>query len=307
MTSMNGSSLPLLAAVSALLLILGGFAAAVELRGRVRDPGRPPSRLRRRWERARDELPDQWRSRYRWLLGAAAATAILVWSWTGWPVHGLLAAAAVLGLPYLLQPGGAATARIERLEALAQWLRHLAGVHTAGVSLQQTISSTARSASAPIAEPVRSLAARLRARQDPATAYAEFAEDFRDGVVDHIVLLMQSHAALRGEGLSRALESLADSIGKQARDARDIEADRAKVRASARWVSLFILLVATVCLLSRSYSAPYGSPAGQIILAVLAVLFAWTLTWLRRIARARPEPRLLGPDVAAARRRGGDQ
>ena len=301
---MSSSAWGLFAAVSTLVCLAALFAAALELRGRAPDPARPPSRIRMRWERAKSDLPVAWRGRYRWLLAAAVAADIGTWSATGWPVHGLLAAAAVLGLPYLLQPGGGVTARIERLEALAQWLRHLAGIHTAGISLQQTIASSAKAASAPIADQVRSLAERLRARQDPVAAYGEFAAQFSDGVVDHIVLLLQSHATLRGDGLGHALESLADSIGRQARDARDIEADRAKVRASARWVSLFIVLVAAVCLLNRTYAAPYGTAAGQSLLAVLGILFWGALAWLRRIARTRPEPRLLGTGSTAARRKG---
>ena len=302
---MSSNALALFAAVCALVFIAAAFGAALEIRGRVPDPARPPSRLSRRVQRAKSELPDAWRARYRWLVAGAAVAALVVWAVTGWPIHGLLAAGAVLGLPYLLHPGGAATARIERLEALAQWLRHLAGVHTAGVSLDQTIQSSAKAASAPIAAEVQDLAVRLRARQDPVAAYGEFAEAFSDGVVDHIVLLLQSHATFRGEGLSQALESLADSIAEQARDARAVEADRAKVRASARWVSLFIVFVVIVCLLNTTYSAPYGSVFGQGLLAGLGFLFWWTLSWLRRIARTKPEPRLLGPGAAGPQQKEG--
>ncbi|MEU6175869.1 type II secretion system F family protein [Streptantibioticus parmotrematis] len=304
---MSQNAWALLAAVCTLGLLGAVFAAVQEARGRIPDPSRPPSRLKRRWQRAQSELPAEWRRRYRWLAAVAAAAAIVVWAVSGWPVNGLLAAGAVLGLPYLLQPGGAATARIERLEALAQWLRHLAGVHTAGVSLNQTIEASAKAAAGPVAPQVRALAGRLRARQDPVAAYGQFADDFGDGVVDHIVLLLQSHATLRGEGLSGALEAMADSIGRQARDARDIEADRAKVRASARWVSLFIVFVVAVCLLNHSYSAPYDSVFGQILLIVLGAAFWWALSWLRRIARSQPEPRLLGPEAAASYQKGASR
>jgi hypothetical protein len=110
-----------------------------------------------------------------------------------------------------------------------------------------------------------------------------------------VELLFQSHAVYKGPGLSDALEALAVTIHQQAADARDIEADRAKVRKSSRMVSVVISIVVVGCMLNEGWSGWYQSPAGQIVLAVLGVMFAWTLSWLRRIARTKPDPRLLDP------------
>lgn len=225
------------------------------------------------------------RSAYTWALGGRVFTAD----------HGVLAGAAVLGFPFLLNPGTAAEQRIERLEAIGQWLNELAGIHTAGISLVQTIRASARNAPAPIAANVRALDERLRSGMDSKQAFALFADELGDGVVDHVALLFQSHAANMGPGLSSALEALAVTIHQQAAGVRDIESDRAKIRKSSRIVSIVICIVFVGCMLNEAWSAWYQSPAGQLALAVLGGFFAWTLAWLRRAAVTKPDPRLLNP------------
>ncbi|MFE7077071.1 type II secretion system F family protein [Streptomyces sp. NPDC057620] len=279
----------------AVTAVVTAAAAVRELHGRRPDPLRPPSRVAARLRRARRELPEQWQRRWRHLVGAATVVALGVWAFTGWPVHGLLAGGAVLGLPFVLHPGGAAQERIDRLEALAQWLNHLAGVHTAGISLPQSIGASAKHAPASIAGAVRHLADRLHTGMEAPRAFALFADELADGTVDHVVLLFQSHALYKGPGLTDALEALALTLHQQAADARDVEADRASVRKSSRQVSVVICVVVIGCMLNSAWSQWYQSPLGQIVLAVLGALFAWTLAWLRRIARTRPDPRLLDP------------
>ncbi|MFF8610944.1 type II secretion system F family protein [Streptomyces sp. NPDC015346] len=295
---MTTSQLALVAACCTVLTLLALLAAARELRGRIPDPTKPTSRMTGRIQRAKAELPEAWQRRWRHLVTTAGIVALVVWAWTGWPVHGLLAGSAVLGLPYVLTPHAAATQRIERLEALGQWLNHLAGVHQAGISLTQTIRASAKAAPAPIALNVRALADRLRSGEAH-DAFALFADELADGVSDHVVLLFQSHAVYKGPGLSAALEALAVTIHQQAADARDIEADRAKVRKSSRMVSAVICFVVVGCMLNDAWSGWYQSPLGQIVLAGLGGLFAYTLRWLRKIARTAPDPRLIDPLPAA--------
>ncbi|MEV6653926.1 type II secretion system F family protein [Streptomyces sp. NPDC051219] len=297
---MNTSQLALVAACCAVLAVIAAVGAVREIRGRVPDPTKPKSRLTGRIQRAKAELPEKWQRRWRPLVTTAGIVTLVVWAWTGWPVHGILAGAAVLGLPYVLNPGTAATQRIERLEALGQWLNHLAGVHQAGISLPQTMRASAKAAPTPIAPNVRVLADRLRSGMEAEDAFALFADELADGVSDHVVLLFQSHAVYKGPGLSDTLEALAVTIHQQAADARDIEADRAKVRKSSRMVSVVICVVVVGCMLNDAWSGWYQSPLGQIVLAVLGGLFAYTLRWLRKIARTQPDPRLIDPLPANA-------
>ncbi|MFI6658180.1 type II secretion system F family protein [Streptomyces sp. NPDC050523] len=293
---MTISELSLIAALFAALAVAALITVVREIRGRAPDPLKPRRQVAARLQRARAELPEKWQARWRYLVSIASIVTLAVWAYTGWPVHGLLAGAAVIGLPFVLNPGTSGQARIERLEALAQWLNHLAGVHTAGIGLPATIRSSARNAPAPIAANVRALSERLRSGMEAHDAFDLFAEELADGVFDHVVLLFQSHAVYKGPGLADALEALAVTIHQQAADARDVEADRAKVRKSARLVSIVVLIVVLGCMLNQAWSAWYQTPPGQVVLALLGGGFAWTLMMLRRIARTTPDPRLIEID-----------
>lgn len=292
---MTTSQLALVAACCTLAAVFAVAAAIREARGRAVDPAKPGSRLAGRIQRAKSELPAAWQARWRALVTVACVAALIVWGWTGWPVHGLLTGAAVLAVPFVLTPGTAAQQRIERLEALGQWLNHLAGINGSGVSLTQAIQASAKNPPAPIAANVQALAERLRARMDAPEAFARFADEFADGVVDHVMLLLQSHAANQGRGLTDALEALAANINRQGTDARDVESGRAQIRKESRQTSCVILVIVTGCMLNEAWSAWYQTPVGQIVLALLGGASAAALLWLRRIARTEPDPRLLDP------------
>src|SRR5665811_854561 len=105
-------------------------------------------------------------------------------------------------------------------------------------------------------------------------------------------------ARRRGAGLASVLEALAESVAADVRARREIEADRAKPRATARYVTLITVGVLLVLGLTGQYIAPYGSPVGQVILVVLLSLYVATLVWMRTMATGKPLPRFIG---AAAR------
>jgi hypothetical protein len=89
------------------------------------------------------------------------------------------------------------------------------------------------------------------------------------------------------------LTSLAESVAADVRARREIEADRAKPRATARWVTLITITVLAVLALTGSYVAPYRTAFGQLLLAVLLGAYVATLVWMRRMAVAAPLPRFL--------------
>ena len=89
------------------------------------------------------------------------------------------------------------------------------------------------------------------------------------------------------------LEGLAESVAADVRARRQVEADRAKPRATARWVTLISASVLVVLALSGTYVEPYRSPIGQVILVVLLSAYVATLIWMRRMAIGKPLPRFL--------------
>lgn len=297
MTVLGASLLGALCALAAVAAIGLGVALA---RGWKPGAGRPP-RPAGRAHKAFEQLPAAWRDRYRYLVVVAALAGLGVWILTGWPVHGLITAGAVLGLPFVLHPGGSAKVRIARIEALAEWLHQLASVHRAGPSLEQTIIASAPNAPGVIRAEVQRLSARLQGSWPAEDAYRALADEMADGAVDHVALLLQTHARDRGSGLSARLAELAESLLRQTADARAVEADRAKVRAPARWISLFVVGTVALLMANQAYTAPYGTAQGQLLLAGLGVLFAFLLLRMQQMARSEPEPRLLKTDSDSSR------
>ena len=280
---------PLVPGVGGGLVVAGLIGVVLGLR---RTPVAPPSPHRR--GRA-GRLPNVTR-RTRVLLLAGAVAGVLVAVLTGWLVAVLVVPATVAGLPVLLSVPGAVS-KIDRLEAMEEWTRSLSGVLTVGVGLEEALVATVRSAPAPIRVEVTQLVARLRARWSTEDALRVFADDLDDTTGDLIAANLILAARRRGSGLASVLESLAESVAADVRARRAIEADRAKPRATARWVTLITVGVLVVLALTGSYVKPYGTVLGQMILLFLLSLFVATLVWMRQMATGKPLPRFIGATV----------
>jgi Flp pilus assembly protein TadB len=240
-------------------------------------------------------------SRTRMLLLIGVGLGLVGWVITGWVLALVIAPVAVLGLPALVSAPPAAT-RINRLEAMEEWTRSLSGVLTVGIGLEQALVATLRSTPAPINPEVSRLVARLRARWDTETALLAFADELDDATGDLIAANLILGARRRGAGLASVLEGLAESVGADVRARRQVEADRAKPRATARWVTLISASVLVVLALSGQYVEPYATAIGQVILVVLLSAYVGTLIWMRKMATGKPLPRFLEvarPDAVA--------
>lgn len=230
------------------------------------------------------------------LAAAGLAAGVLVALVTGWLIAIAVIPAAAVGLPILLgNPQD--KARINKLDALEEWTRALSGTLTVGYSLEEAIRTSLRSAPDPIRPEVTRLVARLRARVGTEQALRAFADDIDDSTGDMVAafLILGSHR--RGQGLASVLETLAESVAADVRARRAIEADRAKPRTTARWVTIITVGVLAVLALSGDYIAPYHTPVGGLILIVLLAAYVALLLWMRQMAKAKPIPRFLGDEV----------
>jgi Flp pilus assembly protein TadB len=270
-----------LVALGLLGLVIGLRAAAV--------PPRQSTRARRRRGPTR---------RTRLLLLAGGALGLVGWLITGWILALVIAPIAVIGLPILLSAPPAAT-QIARLEAMEEWTRSLSGVLTVGIGLEQALVATLRSTPAPIADEVQRLVTRLRARWDTEKALRAFADELDDATGDLIAANLILGARRRGAGLASVLEGLAESVGADVRARRQVEADRAKPRATARWVTVISASVLVVLALSGTYVEPYRTPVGQVLLVLLLSAYVATLIWMRRMAAGKPLPRFLATRAVA--------
>jgi Flp pilus assembly protein TadB len=237
--------------------------------------------------------------RSRRLLATGLGLGVVGWFVTGWVLVVVLAPVAVIGLPILLSAPPSAT-QVVRLEAMEEWTRSLAGVLTVGVGLEQALVATLRSTPAPIANEVERLVARLRARWDTETALRAFADELDDSTGDLIAANLILGARRRGAGLANVLEGLAESVAADVRARRQVEADRAKPRSTARSVTAISVGVLIVLAVSGTYVEPYRSPVGQVILVVLLSAYIATLVWMRQMANGRPLPRFLGAAAGSA-------
>ena len=286
----------LLAALAGALITGGVLGLIVSLRPVPVEATTPPPRTPALWRRVH-----AIRTRTLVLLVAGLGAGVLVAVVTGWLVAIVAVPLAVVGLPTLVA-SPAETAQIERLEAMAEWTRNLAGVLTVGVGLEQALVATLRSTPEPIKPEVSRLVARLRARWTTEDALQGFADELDDATGDLVAAYLILGARRRGNGLAHVLQGLAESVAEDVTARRKIEADRAKPRATARNVTLITLIVLGILAFNGSFMAPYGTPLGQALLAVLLAAYAGALAWMRRMSVGEPLPRFMMDDSAGADR-----
>lgn len=271
-------------------LVVGGLIALVL--------GLRPSPMVERPSRPRTvrELTKQTRM----LLLSGFTAGIVAFLVTGWVLALVIVPVAFVGLPVLLSSSSAAQ-RIQRLEAMEEWTRSLSGVLTVGVGLEQALVATLRSTPAAIAPEVTRLVARLRARWVTEDALRAFADELDDATGDLVAANLILGSRRRGAGLASVLEGLAESVAADVRARRQVEADRAKPRATARWVTLISVSVLVILAVSGTYVKPYQSPLGQVILVALLAAYVATLVWMKRMAIGRAIPRFLSPIPVSTR------
>jgi hypothetical protein len=276
-----------LAAVAGAAIVAGILLGVRELIGRPpAPPGLPPPR------RPLAGLLPAAAGR-QGLLAVAAGLAVL--AVTRWPVAGLAAGLAVMFLPRVLSTSGQRR-RIAKLEALEHWTRRLGDMLAASSGLEEALEASARSAPAAIAGPVAALAARLAARTGTAAALRAFADDIDDPAGDRIAAALLIATGRRGGGVRDVLNALAVMISRDVAARREIEAERAQHHTTLRWIVVFVAGFTVFAVLNRSYSAPYGTVAGEVVLTIVTALYAAGLAWLYRLGAMPARGRFLGAD-----------
>jgi Flp pilus assembly protein TadB len=225
----------------------------------------------------------------------AVIAGLVVLAVTRWPVAGLAAVLAVMFLPGVLSTSGQRR-RTAKLEALEHWTRRLGDMLAASSGLEEALEASARSAPAAIAGPVAALAARLAARTGTAAALRAFADDIDDPAGDRIAAALLIATGRRGGGVRDVLNALAVMISRDVAARREIEAERAQHHTTLRWIVVFVAGFTVFAVLNRSYSAPYGTVAGEVVLGVVTALYAGGLTWLYRLGAMPVRGRFLAAD-----------
>ncbi|MFJ8158465.1 type II secretion system F family protein [Streptomyces sp. NPDC094468] len=264
-------------------------------------PRRAP--LRRRWAAARHGFQPRSEGsqmRRRMLATAAGVVFAVVWLVSGNFVGGALLGTAVAGVPWLLGSAQGTQERIRQLEGLSEWTQRLAGLLRLGMGLEQAMITSRQGAPAALAPQVIALADRLRLGWRSAGALRAFADELGDATADKVSAALILAAGDRGPGLAQALEDLAGTVREEVAKKRAVEADRAKPRTTVRWMTLITVGVVAAGFFVPSYTKPYATLLGQLVLAFLAAGFVGILTLMRQLGDFRRIPRFLVFDPSSA-------
>lgn len=254
-----------------------------------------PDRARNRRSRVLDSGVATMRRQRLVRLGISVAVGLGTWLITGWPVGGVAAAAAAFFLPAFFTVGRQMERRIERLEALEEWVRRLADSMAVGSAPVATIVRSAARAPEAIRPEVSELAQRLgTTRWDRSVALRQFADRIDDSLGDVIALALEIAVSARAsERVPGVLRQMADAAAEEVKARRQIEVERAAPRNEARILVLFNVAVMVVVAVFTDYTAPYATPLGQVFLAILMLVLTGCIWLLRKYSLGEATPRIL--------------
>ncbi|GIJ74064.1 type II secretion system protein [Virgisporangium ochraceum] len=237
-------------------------------------------------------------------VAAGLVSAAVVWVATGWLVGGVLTCLAEWALPGLII--GAEQARqnrLRRVEGIATWVESLVATLGGAAGLEQAIITTAPTAPAPIRPQVTAMADALRVGARLPEVLRGFSSEVGDPFADTVAASLLL-ASTQGAGrLADPLTLLASAAREEVAAQRRVERGRAKAATDARLIIATTLAMAVgLVVFNRGYLRPYDTVTGQIVLAVVGVLFAIGFRWLSRLARPQELPRVLEVSVEAGRR-----
>jgi Flp pilus assembly protein TadB len=286
---MAASAYPLAAIAAGALAGAGLFLLIVAVRGVTPAPASPRSKG------LGERIRELWSVRGLIALLCGALTLLI----TRWLVAGV----GIAVLAYAWRGlGGAASERraMDRLAALATWTESLRDTIAGAVGLEQGIPSSLRVAGESLQAPLARLVDRLHTRMPMSEALRRFADDLDDPATDLIIAALIINASLRGPGLRDLLGSLADAVREELDMRRKVFAERKSTRRSVQIViTVSVGLAVGLAVFDHRFLAPYDGPFGQLMLAVIAAIYAAGIMWLRKLARFETPQRLLAGTEAA--------
>jgi Flp pilus assembly protein TadB len=202
--------------------------------------------------------------------------------------------------PALFGAKRAAEHAVERISAIASWTEMLRGMMAAAASIEQAIVASVPLAPEPIRPDLEALALRIRQGQPLAAALRPLADAIDDDTGDLVVgaLILAADPTQRSGNLTEQLGELASAARAKATMRLRVQADRARLHAAARAITVITLgVLATLLLVGRSFLAPYATPAGQLALLGVGTVFAVGLTGLTWLGRHGAAERFIVGDT----------
>jgi Flp pilus assembly protein TadB len=227
------------------------------------------------------------------IVGAVTIGALLGLA-TGWPVLALSGAAGGWLLPGMATRRGVQRRRMERGVALIEFVELVADLlEGSGQGVESVLKAAAEVAPRAIRDDSLVLSRELGGRLSLAEALADFAQAMDDPICDGMITAL---GLGESEQLTRVLRSVAAAGRTEMELRRRIEAGRSGLLWTGRLiVGLTALVALAMVLVDHTYVAPYGSPAGQVLLLVVIGILALSLWAMDRTARITPPRRLPAP------------
>ncbi|MGW2108310.1 type II secretion system F family protein [Streptomyces sp. NPDC001948] len=281
------------------MAVTGGLVGVVVGLLGTTAPRRAP--LWQRWKasRAGGVQSQEVRLRRQAMAVVGAVLFVAVWLVSGNFVAGALIGVAVVGVPWLITPAQMAKDRIGQLEALSEWTQRLAGLLRLGMGLEQAMITSRQGAPEELAVQIVTLSDRLRLGWRPEDALRAFGDELDDVTADKVLAALVLSVNDRGPGLAQALEDLAGTVRDEVARKRVIESDRAKPRTTVRWMTFMILGIVIAGFFVPSYTRPYSTLLGQLVLALLTAGFVGVLALMRQLGEFRRIPRFLVTDPSS--------
>jgi tight adherence protein B len=231
----------------------------------------------------------QWRS---W--APAILTGMIATVATRWPVAGVVIGAAVYLWPRMARGGTIERAGIAKLEALATWTESLRDAATSAAALETAIPLTLRGAPQQLEPVVRDLVNCLAVRVPLPEALSRFADSVDDASADLVVAALSLNARQRGGSLRRVLTVLAEHTREELSARRQVSKERGAIRRQSQQIAgAMLLLVVGQAVVAPGWVEPYGTPTGQLILAVLGGCYLALAIRLQHLGVPEPAPRFL--------------
>jgi Flp pilus assembly protein TadB len=226
------------------------------------------------------------------LIGAAVVGLI-----TRWPVGALIGAAVGWTLRSALS-SSSPNRVTNRLDALATWIETLRDSVAAHRGLVAAIESTVPSAPASLRANIEALVIRIKSGTPPDRAFAALASELADASADEAIAPLILAARFGGADLQNLLGTAAANTREQLALVQRTEVARAKPRREMRLVVVVTLgFVLATLTIGHGYFTPFSTTTGQIILVVIAGLFAVGFGMMNRLSRPQTMPRLFESPV----------
>ncbi len=229
----------------------------------------------------------------RWLLPLSAAlVGLVVATLTGWWLLAVIVPAVAVVLPLLLS--APSNRELHLLQAVDRWVRTLGSLLSTGRSISDAIRISTRHAPALLAPSLQRLRLRMDERWTTEQALLAMADELSSADADAVLAALSLAAQRGGTGAAATLHALADNLQDRLRALREIDTERAKPRFVVRQVTLITTVALGLALLfGGSFFAPFGTPIGQLLLAILVSAYLGSLAFLRTMTLPRTRRRIL--------------